>query len=72
VQEVNAKRAKICLTPALCVAVIGRQTVRKSQENQTAYNMRMTCRSKQNYKSRYKRFRFYTRWGQSKNNDRAV
>jgi len=32
VQEFNAKRAKICLTPALCVTVICRQTVRKMQE----------------------------------------
>jgi len=72
VQEVNAKRAKICLPPALCFAVICRQTVRKTQENQRAYNMRLTCRIKQNYKSRYKGSRFYTRWGQCKNNDRAV
>jgi len=32
VQEINTKRAKICLPPALCVAVICRQTVRKAQE----------------------------------------
>jgi len=32
VQEVNAKRAKICLSLALCVAVICRQTLRKTQE----------------------------------------
>jgi len=42
VQEVNTKRAKICLPPALCVAVIYRQTLRKAQENQRAYNMRLT------------------------------
>jgi len=34
--------------------------------------MRLTYRSKQNYKPRYKGSRFYTRWGQSQNNNRAV
>jgi len=46
--------------------------MRKTQENQRAYNMQLTCRTKQNYKSRYKGCRFYTRWGQRKNNDCAV
>jgi len=36
VQEDNAKRAKICFPPVLCVAVICRQTVKKAQENQRA------------------------------------
>jgi len=66
VQEVNVKRAKICLPPALCVAVICRANREKSSRNQRVYTMRLTYRTKHNYMSRFKGSRFYTRWGQSK------
>jgi len=46
VQEVNTKCAMICLPPALCVAVICRQTVRKAQAKSLHYAIDVSNKTK--------------------------